>query len=113
MATEVASNSELILFSGKKIQTQPLKIKFLRKFMDKFDEMIAIKDNNIQSMDLLMECVGIALQQWEPEIADNKELLEDEFDLPRCYKAIEVASGIKFGDDENPPIVGQSGAIST
>lgn len=108
MATSVYETQTVKLFSGKEISVRPLKISLLRKFMVKFDEMIAVANNNTDSMDLLIECVAIAMQQYDPDLSDNKELLEDELDLPTAYKIIEVAAGIKLGD-ENPQMGVPSG----
>ncbi len=78
---------------------KPLKISVLRDFMKEFqkisDENIA--EDNIKSMDLLLDCAVIAMKQYKPEIAD-KTKLEDLIDLPTVYKVIEVAAGIKLND---------------
>ena len=46
-----------------------------------------------------MECVQIALQQYKPELADDLAALENNIDLPTVYKIVDVASGIKLGED--------------
>lgn len=110
MATKVYATSQIELLSGKKVSMRPLKISLLRRFMDKFDEMGAAAASNAQSMDVLMDCVAIAMEQYDPELATNRELMEDELDLPNCYKVVEIAAGIKLGDDdENPPLAGPNG----
>jgi hypothetical protein len=78
---------------------KPLKISLLRDFMKEFqkisDEKVA--EDNIKSMDLLLDCAAIAMKQYKPEIAD-KAKLEEIIDLPTVYKVIEVAAGIKLND---------------
>ena len=99
MASSVYEVVEIELQDGTKVEMKPLKIKFLRDFMKEFqkisDEKIA--EDNIKSMDLLLDCAVIAMKQYNPEIA-TKEKLEDVIDLPTVYKIIEVAAGIKLND---------------
>ena len=45
-----------------------------------------------------MECVQIAMQQYKPELAEDKEALEENMDLPTVYKIVEEASGIRLSD---------------
>lgn len=99
MATSVYEVVEVELMDGSKISMRPLKISLLRDFMKEFqkigDEDIA--EDNIKSMDLLLDCAVIAMKQYNPELA-SKEQMEEVIDLPTVYKIIEVASGIKLND---------------
>jgi hypothetical protein len=110
LATKVVETESIELISGKKIGLRPLKISLLREFMSKFDGISEVAADNTKSMDLLLDCVQIAMKQYAPDLADDRELLEDELDLPNVYKVIEVAAGIKF-DDPNLMMAGQSGRI--
>jgi hypothetical protein len=107
MATSVYEVIEVQLLDGSSLSIRPLKISVLRDFMKKFDDISKVADDNIKSMDVLIECAAIAMKQYNPELA-TKEKLEDVVDLPTVYKIIEVASGIKFGGD-NPNLMGQVG----
>jgi hypothetical protein len=49
-------------------------------------------------MNILMECIQIAMQQYKPEIAEDLAALEENMDLPTVYKIIEEASGVKLAD---------------
>jgi hypothetical protein len=49
-------------------------------------------------MDVLMQCVQIAMKQYKPEIADDIKNIEDNIDLPTVYAIVEAASGIKMSD---------------
>jgi hypothetical protein len=100
MATEIYEIVEVELLDGSKIKLRPLNIKLLREFMNKFSTGISQgdADSTDQSMDLLIDCVQIAMKQYKPELAESKETLEDLVDLPTVYKIIEVASGIKLND---------------
>ena len=108
MATSVYETVELELMDGTKIKMRPLKISLLRDFMDKFSEITDAANDNKKSMDILMECVQIAMKQYNPEL-DDKEKLEDILDLPSVYKIVEAASGIKFDDQGNAPATGIRG----
>jgi hypothetical protein len=99
MATSVYETVEVEFIDGTKIEMRPLKISLLRDFMKEFqkigDEKIA--EDNIKSMDLLLDCAVIAMRQYNPDLA-TKEQLEEIVDLPTIYKIIEVAAGIKLND---------------
>ena len=97
MATTVHEGEQLMLMDGTKIKVRPLKISLLRPFMKKFEGIATVAEDNEKSTDLLMECVQIAMQQYNPDLAD-KSKLEDVLDLPTVYKIIEAASGVKLQD---------------
>ena len=99
MATAVYEIVEIELMDGSTISMRPLKISLLRDFMKEFqkisDEKIA--EDNIKSMNLLLDCAVIAMKQYKPDLA-TKEALEEVIDLPSIYKVIEIAAGIKLND---------------
>lgn len=99
MATSVYEVVEVELLDGSSLTLKPLKIKLLRDFMKEFqkiaDEKIA--EDNLKSMDLLLNCAVIAMKQYNPELAE-KEILSEVIDMPTVYKVIEVAAGIKLND---------------
>lgn len=109
MATTVYESNEVELIDGKKIKMRPLKISLLRDFMSKFEAIADVADNNTKSMDVLMNCVQIAMKQYAPDLADDREFLEDNLDLPTVYKIIEAASGIKLDAEGNALMAGQLG----
>ncbi len=82
---------------GTTITVRPLKISLLRLFTKKFEGIADVSEDNDKSMDLLLECVAIAMQQYKPELADVAKL-EDIIDLPTVYKVIEAASGVPISD---------------
>jgi hypothetical protein len=96
--TTINEVETLSLLDGTTFEVSPLRISLLRKFMATFDKIQAVADNNDKSMDLLIECARIALEQYKPEVAEDAKKLEDIIDLPTVYKVIEAASGIKLGD---------------
>lgn len=98
MTTTINEEKKITLIDGTVIDVRPLKISLLRDFMKKFDAIAEVADDNDKSMNLLMECVQIALKQYKPEIATDVKALEDLIDLPTVYKIVEEASGIKLGE---------------
>jgi hypothetical protein len=98
MATTVHEQAEVTLLDGTAIVVRPLKISLLRDFMKKFEEVAKVADNNEKSMDVLMQCVQIAMKQYKPEVAGDLKALEDNIDLPTVYKVVEAASGITLGE---------------
>ena len=98
MATTVNEEKTVTLIDGTKIKVRPLKISLLRPFMKKFEGVAAVAEDNEKSMNILMECIQIAMQQYKPEIAEDLAALEENMDLPTVYQIIEEASGVKLSD---------------
>lgn len=98
MATTVHEEKSIKLIDGTEIKVRPLKISLLRPFMQKFEGIAGVADDNEKSMTLLMECVAIAMKQYKPELAEDMDALEENIDLPTVYKIVEEASGIKLSE---------------
>jgi hypothetical protein len=98
MSTEVYEEKVIKLINGTEIKVRPLKISLLRPFMKKFEGIAAVAEDSDKSLSLLMECVQIAMQQYNPEIAGDLKALEETLDLPTVYKIVEEASGVKLSD---------------
>jgi inhibitor of KinA sporulation pathway (predicted exonuclease) len=98
MSTEVYEEKVIKLIDGTEIKVRPLKISLLRPFMKKFEGIAAVAEDNDKSLSLLMECVQIAMKQYNPEIAGDLKALEETLDLPTVYKIVEEASGVKLSD---------------
>jgi inhibitor of KinA sporulation pathway (predicted exonuclease) len=98
MSTTINEEKTVTLIDGTKITVRPLKISLLRPFMKKFEGIAAVAEDNDKSMSLLMECVQIAMQQYNPELAGDLKALEENLDLPTVYKIVEEASGVKLSD---------------
>jgi inhibitor of KinA sporulation pathway (predicted exonuclease) len=98
MATTVNEEKTVTLIDGTKIKVRPLKISLLRPFMKKFEGVQAVAEDNEKSMNVLMECIQIAMQQYKPELAEDLAALEENMDLPTVYKIIEEASGVNLSN---------------
>jgi hypothetical protein len=101
MAAKTQEKNEISFLDGTTIEVRPLKLSLLKPFMKRFGELATIADDNEKSMDLLVDCVQIALKQYKADIAEDRENLEEILDLPTVYKIIEVAAGINLGDTAN------------
>jgi hypothetical protein len=66
--------------------------------MKKFEGIAAVVEDNDKSINLLMECVLIAMEQYKPELATDIAALEENIDLPTVYEIVETASGIKLSE---------------
>jgi len=107
MATSIYKTKNIYLFDGTEIQIMPLKIKYLREFMDVFNN-IKQTSNDDESMMVLLECARIAMKQYYPQISKNLEDLEDNIDLPTVHEILEIAANIKIGEDSEESIKTQA-----
>ena len=95
------TGQEIVLMDGTKFTASPLKISLLKPFMKTFTGLEKVADDNDKSMDVMMDCVAIAMKQYAPDLALDRVKMEDLLDLPSVYKVIEAASGVKFDDSGN------------
>lgn len=109
MPTTVFETVDLTLMDGTKIKMRPLKISLLRDFMKKFDTVIDVATDNVKSMDILVDCALVAMRQYAPDIAEDRDKFEDVVDIKMIYKIIEVASGIKLDAEGNETVAGLPG----
>jgi len=109
MATKVFETTKLTLMYGTEIEMRPLKISLLRDFMKKFDTVVEVATNNVESMNVLVECAMIAMKQYAPEYSEDPEKFENAADIKMVYKIIEVASGIKLDAEGNDQMAGLLG----
>jgi hypothetical protein len=98
MPTKIYELSTIRTVDGMPIQITPLKIKYLRQFMDAF-EFVKTATNDDQAIFFLSECARISMQQYYPKISTIAEL-EDSFDLKTIYKVLDVAAGIRINDPD-------------
>ena len=100
MATTINEAKSVTLLDGSTFEVRPLRISLLRDFMKTFDQIAKVSEDNDKSMDLLVECVRVALKQYKPELVAEGVTtnLEDLLNLPLLYSIVEAASGIQLGD---------------
>ena len=109
MATSVYETTEIEMMDGTKVSMRPLKISLLREFMKKFEGIVDVAESNDESMDLLMDCVQIAMKQYNEKYALDRAELEENIDLPSVFKVIEAAAGIKLDSQGNVLTAGTPG----
>lgn len=98
MATQIYKIDRAFTVDGVEIEISPLKIKYLRQFMEAFEDVKNAKDDH-EAIEKLSECTRITMQQYYPLITTVDEV-EDTFDLNTIYHIIDVAAGIKFKENE-------------
>jgi hypothetical protein len=107
MATSIYKTKNIYLFDGTEIQAMPLKIKYLREFMDVFNN-IKQTSNDDEAMTVLLECTRIAMKQYYPAISKSIEDLEDNIDLPTVHEILDIAGNIKIGGESEEDIKTQA-----
>jgi hypothetical protein len=103
MANTVYDIKNVYSVDSFEIEISPLKIKYLREFMDIFQ---LVKDTNgdDEATDVLIECIRICMKQFHPEWSKNKKDVEDNFDMPTIFEILDVAAGIKVNKDSKDSV---------
>jgi hypothetical protein len=106
MPTEIYKSAVVELMDGTELYITPLKIKFLKLFLDEF-ENVKISKNDDEAIDALAKCTVIAMRQYYPLIK-TQEQLEDNIDMPTIYKILDFAAGIKINEKSEEPVQQQA-----
>ena len=88
------------------ISAAPLKIKYLREFLEEFDTIKKATTDD-ESISVLVNCALISMQQYAPHIKTVDEL-EDNLDLPTIYEVIDIAAGIKINEKSEDTVKSQA-----
>ncbi len=107
MATRIYKNQIISLFNGKELEIIPLKIRYLREFMEVFENIKEAKSDD-ESIAVLVECVRICMKQYCPEISSTVKDVEDNFDMPTIYKILDSSAGIKINQKSEDPVKNQA-----
>jgi hypothetical protein len=99
MATKIYEVETIMLIDGTEIRLTPLKIKYLREFMEVF-ESVKKSSNDDEAIQFLLTCALVAMKQYYPAIKTIDQL-EDTINLPAIYRIIDVAAGIKVNEDND------------
>lgn len=103
MATKIYRTEVIELIDGTKLEISPLKIKYLREFMEAFD-FIELANDDDEAIIALANCARIAMKQYYPSI-QTMEQLEDSIDLPTVYRILDIAAAIKVDKDNKEETV--------
>jgi hypothetical protein len=107
MATTIYQNKIIKLIDGTELEIMPLKIKYLREFMEAFEYVKKAK-NDDEAVDYLIECVRITMKQYYPEIILTKSDIEDSLDMPTIYTILDVSAGIKINEKSSQTVKNQA-----
>ena len=101
MATnnDLFKGTEITFSDGKKRIVKPLTIKHLREFMKVANEMKTDNEAGMtdEDIDKMITAASIALRKADPELAANRDALEDILDL-RTFGEVMAAA---MGNDPN------------
>jgi len=103
MATKVYDSKNIKTTNGRTITISPLKIKYLREFLNMFDFVKTARDDE-EAMTYLIYCTVIAMQQYSPDLA-SVEMIEDNLDMPTIHQILDMAAGIKINSEKKDETV--------
>ena len=103
MATTIYNSQIIHLFDGTELEIIPLKIKYLREFMDVFENIKETK-NDDEAIAVLVECVRVCMKQYYPQISNTIEQVEDNIDMPTIYKILDTSAGIRINKKSQEPV---------
>jgi len=106
MATEIYNSGYVELIDGTEIYVTPLKIKYLRLFMEQFENVKKSKSDE-EAISELAKCALICMKQYYPNIKTIEEL-EDNIDIKTIYKVLDIAAGIKIDKESQEKIKDQA-----
>jgi len=107
MATTIYKSEIIHLFDGTELEIMPLKIKYLREFMQAF-ENVKLTKNDDEAIAALVECVRVCMKQYYPPISASVEDIEDSIDMPTVYKVLDVSAGIRINKKSEEPVKDQA-----
>jgi hypothetical protein len=106
MATSIYEKIKFSLIDGTVIDAGPLKIKYLREFLEIFETIKKAKSDD-ESISILVACCLVTMKQYAPHIKTLEDV-EDNLDLPTIYKVIDIAAGIKINQKSEEPVKSQA-----
>jgi len=99
LATTVYNVEKITLQNGQEVELKPLSIKQLRKFMKALQESQNVTSED-ETLSILINAVGFALESQLPDLASDRDKLEEALDVPTINRILEVCGGIKM-DESN------------
>lgn len=98
MPTSMYDTDYVYDIDNHKIEISPLKLKYYKQFMEKYLTLKEVKSQDIV-IDVLSECVCIAMQQYRPNTYKTSEDIQNNFDIHNINKVIEMGIGKKEKSD--------------
>ena len=106
MATKIYETAKIKLIDGRELSIAPLKLKYLREFMEQFESLKQTRTDH-EAIEELSKCAAIAMQQYDPTIKTIEEF-EDSVDLKTIYTILDIAAGIKINPQKNTEVKEQA-----
>jgi hypothetical protein len=94
MPTKIYEVNYITTIDGDEIELSPLKIKYLKQFMDEFDSIKNAKDEE-DVMQIFTRCCVIAMKQFYPKIKTISDF-EDSFDMQSINKILKHGANINL-----------------
>ena len=103
MSSEIYKTCLVQTIDGIELEISPLKIKYMREFMNIFNDIKNSKTED-ETIGILCDCTRICMKQFYPKLSKNVEDIEDNFDIKTIYKILEFAGGIKINAEKDEPV---------
>lgn len=106
MATTIYESEFITAMDGTELYITPLKIKYMREFMVKFENVKKSK-NDTDAITALAECSLLMMRQYWPEVK-TLEQFEDLFDLDTMYKLLKISVGVDIKPEKEEDVKQQA-----
>lgn len=93
---DVRKGVDIVFADGVSRRVHPLTIKALRKFVKIMEKMSDIEDMTTVSdddIDTMVDAASIILEKVDPDLANDRERLEDAIDLTAFAAMMNIAMG--------------------
>jgi len=107
MATSIYSIKKIYTVDDTEIEIHPLKIKYLREFMDIFHTVDSAKTDELV-VDILSDCARICMKQYYPNFSNSIASVQDNFDMATIYQILDYSVGIKINADKQETVKQQA-----
>lgn len=107
MATNVYEENIVRLIDGTEIVVTPSKIKYLKSILSEFSKIANAKGED-ETLDIVIECVRLAMKEFYPQISNSVNEIEDNFDIKEIYKVLQYCAGIKLNKDNEEDVEQQA-----
>jgi hypothetical protein len=99
MPNKIYESATISLIDGTELFITPLKIKYLRDFMERFEDLDSATGED-ETLNVLLDCTRLAMKQYYPSIKTVEDV-EDSIDIKSMYKILEICAGIKLNSDSD------------
>lgn len=106
MPNKIYDSAIVELIDGTELFLTPLKIKYLREFMQLFEGISKDMDED-DTLDILLDCTRISMKQYCPSLKTIEDV-EDQIDIKTMYKILEIAAGIKINEQSENTVSEQA-----